>query len=138
MLGKESRKYIQQDLVTFLYYARAVDPTMLVALRAITSEQSSPTRATIKKVDQFLDYATSQEQTVLTYEASNMIFAVHSDASYLSESRARIQAGGHFFMSKDVFPPPQQWSGAQHSTYNENTHVLGDRRRNCSHVCQCT
>ena len=43
-----------------LYYARAVDPTMLVALSTIASEQASPTRETVKKVDQFLDYAASQ------------------------------------------------------------------------------
>ena len=35
-----------------------------------------------------------------------MVLAVHSDASYLSESKARNQAGGHFFMSKDVSSPP--------------------------------
>ena len=35
-----------------------------------------------------------------------MVLAVHSDASYLSESKARIRAGGNFFMSKDVSFPP--------------------------------
>ena len=35
-----------------------------------------------------------------------MVLAVHSDASYLSESKARSLAGGHFFMSKDVSFPP--------------------------------
>ena len=79
---------------------------MLVALSTIASEQASPTRATITKVDQFLDYAASQEHSVLTYEASDMFLVVHSDASYLSESKARSQAGGHFFMSKDVSFPP--------------------------------
>ena len=106
VLGNKAKKYIQQVLGTFLYYARAVNPTMLVALSAITSEQASPTRATMKKVDQFLDYAASQEQAVLTYEASDMVLAVHSDASYLSESKARSRAGGYFFMSKDVSVTP--------------------------------
>ena len=106
VLGKEAKKYMQQVLETFLYYAHPVDPTILIALSAITSEQESPTRATIKKVDQFLDYAASQEQSILTYEASDMVLAVHSNASYLSESKARSRAGGHFFMSKDdSFPP---------------------------------
>ena len=110
VLGKEGKKYIQQVLGTFLYYARAVDPTMLVAFSAIASEQASPTKATMKKVDQFLDYAASLEQSVLTYEASDMVLEVHSDASYLSESKARSQAGGHFFMSKNVsFPPTMEW-----------------------------
>ena len=107
VLGKESKKYIQQVLGTFLYYACAVDPTMLVALSAIASEQASPTRATMKKVDQFLDYAASQEQVVLTYEASDTVLAVHSDDSYLSESKTRSRADGHFFMSNDVSFPPQ-------------------------------
>ena len=109
VLGKEAKKYIQQVLGTFLYYARVVDPTMIVALSAIASEQSSPTRAKMKKFDQFLDYAASQEQDVLTYEAPDMVLAVHSDALYLRESKARIRSGGHFFMYKDVSFPPKQW-----------------------------
>ena len=60
----------------------------------------------MKTVDQFLDYAASQEHNLLTYEASGMVLAFHSDASYLSESKARSQAGGHFFMSKGVSFPP--------------------------------
>eukprot|EP00957_Ditylum_brightwellii_P151491 11536607-Ditylum_brightwellii.AAC.1 len=32
--------------------------------------------------------------------ASNMIFAVHSDASYLSESKARSRAAGLFYLAK--------------------------------------
>ena len=52
-------------------------------------------------------YALSQEQAVLTYEASSMVLKFHSGASYLSKFKARSRAGGHFFMSKDVsFPPP--------------------------------
>ena len=35
-----------------------------------------------------------------------MALAVHSDASYLSESKARSRAGRHFFMFKDVSFPP--------------------------------
>ena len=43
VLGKENKKHIQQVLGTFLYYAREVDPNMLVALSAIASEHASPT-----------------------------------------------------------------------------------------------
>jgi hypothetical protein len=48
-----------------------------------------------------LDYIGTQEEAVLTYNASPMVVAVHSDASYLSEPKARSRAGGHFFMSSD-------------------------------------
>ena len=36
---------------------------------------------------QFMDYVATQEEAVLTFNASNMILAVHSDASYLSEPK---------------------------------------------------
>ena len=35
-----------------------------------------------------------------------MILAVHSDASYLSEPKARSRAGGHFFLSTNAIIPP--------------------------------
>ena len=34
-----------------------------------------------------------------------MVLNVHSDASYLTEPKARIRAGGHFFMSEDNQDP---------------------------------
>ena len=53
-----------------------------------------------------MDYAASQEYAVLTYEESDMVLAFHSNASYLSKSKARSRAGGKFFMSNDVSFPP--------------------------------
>jgi len=50
---------------------------------------------------------------VLTYLASDMVLAIHSDASYLSEKGARSRAGGHFFMSSNVEIPPN--NGAVHT-----------------------
>jgi hypothetical protein len=54
---------------------------------------------------QLLDYLGTQEEAVLTYNASEMVLAAHSDASYLSESNARSRAGGHFFLSSDSTIP---------------------------------
>jgi hypothetical protein len=84
-LNKEGQKYIQAVTGTLLYYSRAVDPTMLVALNAIAMQQASPMRRTMEKV---LDYCASQAEVVLTYHASNMVLAVHSDAGYLNEAKA--------------------------------------------------
>ena len=89
-----------------MYHARTVDPTMLVALSAIAADQAAPTKNTIEKVEQLLDYAVSQEDVVIIYHASDMVLAIHSDASYLSEPKARSRAGGHFFMSSDRQMPP--------------------------------
>jgi hypothetical protein len=47
-----------------------------------------------------------QEPAVLTYPKSEMMLAVHSNASYLNEEEAQSRAGGHHFLSEDVpFPP---------------------------------
>jgi hypothetical protein len=73
---------------------------MLTALSALAAEQANPTESTMKKCKQFLDYAASQDEAVVTYKASDMKLAIHSDASYLSEPKARSRAGGHFFLTK--------------------------------------
>ena len=105
LLLKEDKKYIQQVLGTFLYYGRAVDSTMLTALSSIASTQAEPTEETMENIKLFLDYAASHQDAILTYQASDMVLIVHSDASYLSEPKARSRAGGHFFMSSDVANP---------------------------------
>jgi hypothetical protein len=105
-LGKEDKLFIQQVLSTFLYYARAVDSTMIVALSSIATEQAAPTKETMDKVEQFLDYAASQEDAILTFHASDMVLACHSDVSYLSESKARSRAGGHFSCRTTSISPP--------------------------------
>jgi hypothetical protein len=54
---------------------------------------------------QFLDYMAMQEDAILTYHTSNMVLAIHSDASYLSEPTSCSRAGGHMFMAgKDNIP----------------------------------
>jgi hypothetical protein len=56
LLDDTSKKRIQQVVGGFHYYARADDPTILMALSDITTQQSAPTKNTKKRVEQFLDY----------------------------------------------------------------------------------
>ena len=49
MLDKDDKKFAQLVTGTFLYCARAVDSTMLVALSALASEQAIPTKKTMDK-----------------------------------------------------------------------------------------
>jgi hypothetical protein len=101
-LSKEEKTYVQEVIGTFLYYARCVDALMLPALGMLATQQASPTKNTMKKIKQFLDFAAMHPGAVVTYHASNMVLAGHSNASYLPKSNARSRAGGHFFMSKNV------------------------------------
>ena len=88
-----------------MYYSRAVDPTILISLGSISAQQANPTDQTMQKVKQLLDYVATHPDAVITYQASDMVLASHIDAFYLSETRARRRAGGHFFMSNNIeFP----------------------------------
>ena len=106
LLNKDGKLYIQQTSGKLLYLGRAVDPTILTALSTIAAQQANPTIDTMRKAKQLLDYVATQEEAIITYSASEMVLAVHSDASYLCESNARSRAGGHFFMSNDTTYPP--------------------------------
>eukprot|EP00804_Cyclotella_cryptica_P020749 CCRYP_016588-RA/>CCRYP_016588-RA protein AED:0.03 eAED:0.02 QI:0/0/0/1/1/1/3/0/1217 len=101
LLSNTDKTFVQEVIGVFLYYARAVDCTMLPALGSLATQQSAPTQNTMSKIHQFLDYAMTHPDAMITYRAGNMILAVHSEASYLSETKARSRAGGHFFLSED-------------------------------------
>ena len=76
---------VQQVVGTFLYYARAVDPTMLVALNSNSTEQSNRIEATAKSVTQMLNYESTHSESITRYHAIGMILHIHSEASFLSE-----------------------------------------------------
>ena len=103
---KEQQQYIQQVFGVLLYYGGAVYSTILVALSSLASAQAAPTEYTMELIKWLLDYVATNPEAILTYESRDMILAVHSDASYLSEASARSRVGGHFFCSSDVSDPP--------------------------------
>ena len=78
---------------------------MLPALGSIATQQAARTENTMQKVKQFLDYAATHPDAIIAYRASVMVLAAHSDASYLSETKASSRAGGHFFISDDAAIP---------------------------------
>ncbi len=89
----------------FLFLARSVDGGLLPALSSLASQQANPTEKTMVLCKQFLDFMAAQEDAVLTYRASDMVLAIHSDALYLSEPKSRSRAGGDMFMAgKDEIP----------------------------------
>jgi hypothetical protein len=85
-----------------LYYARAVDTTLLLPITVLASEQKKATADTTDKVIKVLNYCTTHPETKLRYHASDMILNIHSDASYLSEREAKSRAGGFFYMGSNA------------------------------------
>jgi hypothetical protein len=98
---------IQRITGSVLYYARAVDPTVLIPLNDIATEQTKATAKTQATTNQLLNYLATHPDATIRYHASDMILHIHSDASYLSVSNARSRLGGLFFLGNK---PPSMTS----------------------------
>ena len=97
-------KRLQQIIGTFLFYGRAVDPTLLTALSELSSAQATATDATKRACQQFLDYCASHPDGAIRYQASDMILKLHSDSSYLNAVGARSRQGGHLYLGNKSEP----------------------------------
>ena len=81
-----------------LFYGRAIDNTLLVALSTLASAQTKGTLATQEAARYLLDYCATHPDATIRFMASDMTLIVHSDASYLLEPEARSRAAGFFFL----------------------------------------
>eukprot|EP00957_Ditylum_brightwellii_P145925 11112460-Ditylum_brightwellii.AAC.1 len=82
---------------------------MLMTINAIAAQQTHPTELAAECMTHLLNYCASHPDNVLQYHASDMTLHIHSDASYLCETRARSCVRGHFYLSKkpdDLSKPP--------------------------------
>jgi hypothetical protein len=103
---------LQQLTGTLLYYARAVDPTLIMPINLLASEQSKATSDTADKVIKLLNYCNTHPETKIRYHASDMKLYIHSDASYLSEREAKSRAGGFFYIGNSAGTDNKLTNGA--------------------------
>jgi hypothetical protein len=89
---------IQKVTGSVLYYARAVDPTVLMPLNDIATEQTKANEKTQAATNQLLDFLATHPDATILYHASDMILHTHSDASYLSVSNAPSRLRGMLFL----------------------------------------
>ena len=107
-LDASDTTHIQEVLGTLLYYARAVDGTMLVAIGTLATEQSRGTEATLANLVYLLNYAATHPNATVRYIASDMVLHIECDASYLSETKARSRAAGYHYLSSAPADPTRQ------------------------------
>jgi hypothetical protein len=88
-LPSESITELQAIIGTLLYYARAVDPSLLPISNELASKQTQPTTAVMNAASRALSYCAGKPNMATTYYACDMILTVFVDASYLSRSMAR-------------------------------------------------
>ncbi len=103
-LDAKGIKEVQSIVGSILYYARAIDPTMLPALNELGAQQTKATERPKTLIKQLLDYCATYPNAVIRYYASDMILFVDSDAAYLVLPGAKSRISGHFFLSDQ--PPP--------------------------------
>jgi hypothetical protein len=82
-LNKKETKLLHQVCGKFLYYARAVDTTMLHALNDLATQTTKGTEKTMEAFTHFLNYCATHPDAELILRASNMVLHNHSDAAYL-------------------------------------------------------
>jgi uncharacterized coiled-coil protein SlyX len=102
---------IQKVTGSVLYYARAVDPTTLMPLNDIATEQTKATEKTQEATNHLLEYLATHQDATIRYHASDMILHTHSDVSYLSVSNARSRLRGLFFLG-GKFPEQDTLNGS--------------------------
>ncbi len=115
LLPKERRRRVQAIIGSILFYARAIDNTVLVALSSVAMSQAKATEQTEYHVQQLLDYLATHPDASVMYRASDMVLNIHSDASYLNEPHGRSRVAGFYFLGSASVPnQPIHLNGAIH------------------------
>ena len=68
-----------------------------MAFNTIATQQENATQHTAMLVTHMLNYCATFPDAIFTYDASDMILHIQSDASYLSEPKAYSRGGGYFY-----------------------------------------
>jgi len=125
LLPIKETKTIQSITGSFLYYARALDLTMLPGLNDIGRTQAKPTTGTKSECQQIMDYAATYPDIFIRYFASDMVLHTDSDAAYLVALQAKSRISGYFHLSDhpDRTPTPKL-NGAIHVECKTLRHVV--------------
>ena len=83
-LDDNNQKRLQKITGNFLYYARTIDPTMLMALNSLAEVNIKPKIETVKQITQFLNYSATHPDAVTEYRIIGIILHIYLYASYIS------------------------------------------------------
>mgnify|MGYP003321455284 FL=1 len=92
-------KHIQRIVGTFLYYARAVDPTIHPALNELAMTQAKPTQCTQSSANMLMDYLATHPSAKLRFHQSNMQLHIDTDAAYLVAPNSKTRVAGYYYLS---------------------------------------
>jgi len=121
-------KHMQEVIGILLYYARVVDPTMLVTLGTLTTQKTNSTQATMQALTHLLNYCATHPDAIICSHASDMVLWTHINASYLTASKEHLQVNSYSFLSSWPITSPTATDPAPPD--NGPIHVL------CQIMCQ--
>ena len=102
-------KCVQDIVVSVLFYGRAVDNKLIVALNNIGTQQDTATEITNDAINHLLDYLATDPNDVIVYIDNSMVIAAHSDAGFHNESKGRSWSGSHISLAE--YEPVPRWNG---------------------------
>ena len=97
VLSAKDKTRLQAIIGSLLFYARAIDCTLLPAVTAIASTIANPTTQAMAAAERTCNYAATYPNNKLVYKACDMVLYIHSDASYFSRPGGRSVIGGLFY-----------------------------------------
>ena len=106
-MDEYNQKRFQKIVEKFLYYARAIDPTIFMALNSLTAVQINSKIENEKQIALFLNYSARHPDEITEYRKNGIIIHIYSDVSYISEPEARSRARGYFFLGPNSKTPIQ-------------------------------
>jgi uncharacterized membrane protein len=87
---------LQKIVGALLYYhTHTVDSTLLVAIGTLASAQAQGTEATVEIATHLLNYYATYPDSFIRYHTSDMCLHIHSNASHLSERKAKSRSSGY-------------------------------------------
>ena len=103
----------------FLYFYRAIHPTILMALNSLATLQTNPTIETAKQITQFISYSMTHPDAVTEPRISGMIIHIYLDASPISERWGLSRAGEYFLLGPKSNTPIKSISPGNRSMHIE-------------------
>ena len=94
--GKEIKR-VQSVVGTFLFYARAIENTILPTINEIAAYQASPIEKTNDKITMLLDYLSTYSYAKIRFNKSNIILHIEPDAAYLVAPKFRSRISVFYY-----------------------------------------
>ena len=111
-LNSADTNRVQSINGTFLYYALALDPTMIPSIKNISACQYVPTQYIMEPFNQVMDYVSTHPNSTIRYHPSNLILMTDIDADYLVIPVSCSHIAGHYYFTNHMLDyskgtPPQ-------------------------------